>query len=211
MRAPHPHGSPVLHLARLTLLSDGRLPVPELSAGLRHFTEHLQSQGVEFAPNTAPEQRTLAGPTLGASATGAGIADLQAMAHSPEISRVLEGPEVFSFFGWLFGEPAGTLDWKWVRVVPPGRRGGFHMGASHPPPAFHTHHHPALCASLVISAHAAFRIDASADNVYMGRGSDRLCTVWVPWSDVPVEHGGLVVLRGSNSLPGFERNPHEHF
>ena len=51
----------------------------------------------------------------------------------------------------------------------------------------------------------------SADNVYMGRGSDRLCTVWVPWSDVPVEHGGLVVLRGSNSLPGFERNPHEHF
>ena len=154
----------------------GRLPVPELSAGLRHFTEHLQSQGVEFAPNTAPEQRTLAGPTLGASATGAGIADLQAMAHSPEISRVLEGPELFSFFGWLFGEPAGTLDWKWVRVVPPGRRGGFHM-----------------------------------DNVYMGRGSARLCTVWVPWSDVPVEHGGLVVLRGSNSLPGFERNPHEHF
>jgi ectoine hydroxylase-related dioxygenase (phytanoyl-CoA dioxygenase family) len=43
------------------------------------------------------------------------------------------------------------------------------------------------------------------DNVYMGRGSQRLCTAWVPWSDVPVEEGGLVVLRGSNSLSGFAR------
>ena len=28
----------------------------------------------------------------------------------------------------------------------------------------------------------------------MGRGSQQLHTVWVPWCDVPVELGGLVVL-----------------
>ncbi len=39
----------------------------------------------------------------------------------------------------------------------------------------------------------------------MGRGSDRLHTVWIPWADTPVELGGLVVLKGSASLPGFER------
>ena len=39
----------------------------------------------------------------------------------------------------------------------------------------------------------------------MGRGSDRLHTVWIPWANTPVELGGLVVLEGSASLPGFQR------
>ena len=43
------------------------------------------------------------------------------------------------------------------------------------------------------------------DNVYMGRGSLQLHTVWVPWSAIPVELGGLVVLEGSNSLAGFRK------
>jgi hypothetical protein len=43
------------------------------------------------------------------------------------------------------------------------------------------------------------------DNVYMGRGSSRLHTVWVPWCEVTPLDGGLVVLEGSNSLPGFQR------
>ena len=43
------------------------------------------------------------------------------------------------------------------------------------------------------------------DNVYMGRGSGRLHTVWLPWHDVPVARGGLAVLSGSSSLPGFQR------
>ena len=45
----------------------------------------------------------------------------------------------------------------------------------------------------------------AVDNVYMGRGSDRLHTVWIPWARTPVELGGLVVLESSNSLPGFAR------
>ena len=38
----------------------------------------------------------------------------------------------------------------------------------------------------------------------MGRGSDRLHTVWLPWHDVPIERGGLAVLAGSHALPGFD-------
>jgi ectoine hydroxylase-related dioxygenase (phytanoyl-CoA dioxygenase family) len=43
------------------------------------------------------------------------------------------------------------------------------------------------------------------DNVYMGRGSPQLHTVWIPWKETPLEQGGLVVLQGSNSLPGFAK------
>ncbi len=43
------------------------------------------------------------------------------------------------------------------------------------------------------------------DRVYMGRGSRRLHTVWLPWHDVPVERGGLAVLSGSHRLAGFQR------
>eukprot|EP01043_Picozoa_sp_COSAG02_P064538 COSAG02_NODE_9468_length_2207_cov_2.066414_2_plen_168_part_00 len=39
----------------------------------------------------------------------------------------------------------------------------------------------------------------------MGRGSQSLLTTWVPWCDVPIDLGGLVVLEGSNRLPGFAR------
>ena len=31
----------------------------------------------------------------------------------------------------------------------------------------------------------------------MGRGSERLLTVWIPFMRVPVELGGLTVLQGS--------------
>ena len=37
----------------------------------------------------------------------------------------------------------------------------------------------------------------------MGRGSQSLLTTWIPWSDVPIDLGGLVVLEGSHRLPGF--------
>jgi hypothetical protein len=36
------------------------------------------------------------------------------------------------------------------------------------------------------------------DTVYMGRGSSRVLTMWVPLGDVPLELGGLAVLEGSN-------------
>lgn len=42
---------------------------------------------------------------------------------------------------------------------------------------------------------------AHVDNVYMGRGSRNLFTVWTPFGDTPVEMGTLAVCEGSNSLP----------
>jgi hypothetical protein len=43
------------------------------------------------------------------------------------------------------------------------------------------------------------------DNVYMGAGSARVHTVWLPWHDIDTTKGGLVVLEGSHSLPGYAR------
>jgi len=36
-------------------------------------------------------------------------------------------------------------------------------------------------------------------------GQSAIFTVWLPWSDTSVETGGLAVLKGSSSLPGFQR------
>ena len=41
------------------------------------------------------------------------------------------------------------------------------------------------------------------DRTYMGRGSRQLTTVWIPWHDVDLRMGGLAVVEGSHSLPGF--------
>jgi hypothetical protein len=41
------------------------------------------------------------------------------------------------------------------------------------------------------------------DSVYMGAGSTRVHTVWLPWHDVDTTKGGLVLLEGSNCLPGY--------
>ena len=43
------------------------------------------------------------------------------------------------------------------------------------------------------------------DRVYMGRGSDRLMTAWVPFGDVPLEMGSLCVCLGSHRDPAFGR------
>jgi len=42
------------------------------------------------------------------------------------------------------------------------------------------------------------------DNVYMGLGSDRLHTCWVPFGDYTPADGTLAVLYGSHDLPSFE-------
>jgi hypothetical protein len=38
------------------------------------------------------------------------------------------------------------------------------------------------------------------DIVFMGRGTTRLCTAWVPLSDISLEMGGLMLLEGSHHL-----------
>ena len=43
---------------------------------------------------------------------------------------------------------------------------------------------------------------AHVDNVYMGRGTKELFTMWTPFDDVPVEMGTLTMCEGSHRLPG---------
>lgn len=46
---------------------------------------------------------------------------------------------------------------------------------------------------------------AHLDNVYMGRGSPRLCTMWTPIGDAPFAQGPLAVLVGSHRLESYAR------
>lgn len=46
---------------------------------------------------------------------------------------------------------------------------------------------------------------AHYDVVYMGRGSERLHTCWVPFDDIPLQKGTLAMCVGSHSDAGFER------
>jgi hypothetical protein len=43
------------------------------------------------------------------------------------------------------------------------------------------------------------------DNVYMGKGSTQLYSVWLPWHDVDIDRGGLVVLDQSNSHVAYKQ------
>src|SRR5690606_33274446 len=46
---------------------------------------------------------------------------------------------------------------------------------------------------------------AHMDIVYMGRGSRRLYTCWIPFGDIPVAHGTLAMCVGSHRDAGFQR------
>ncbi len=113
----------------------------------------------------------------GSSAVGRpfGGAELQAVMQSAEVLRVIESEELFTVFGRIFGEASSTLDMKWLRAMSPEPKGAEPRGGFH------------------------------MDNIFMGRGSDRLTTAWVPFEDIPIELGGLVALQGSSHLPGFQR------
>src|SRR5262249_11392746 len=43
------------------------------------------------------------------------------------------------------------------------------------------------------------------DIVYMGRGSQRLNTVWTPLGDVDFASGPLAILLGSHNLPSYQK------
>ena len=43
------------------------------------------------------------------------------------------------------------------------------------------------------------------DNVYIGDGSPRLLSCWMPWGDVPADQGALAICSGSHDLASFAR------
>ncbi len=46
---------------------------------------------------------------------------------------------------------------------------------------------------------------AHFDFVYMGRGSKRLHTAWIPFGDLSIRQGTLAICHGSHNLPSFAR------
>ena len=92
------------------------------------------------------------------------------IAHHPAALTVLENPALFALFAALFGEPALTFPFKWMRAIGNEEYTGAHF-----------------------------------DYVYMGRGSSKLYTVWIPFGDVPITQGTLAICRGSHKLDSFAR------
>ena len=43
------------------------------------------------------------------------------------------------------------------------------------------------------------------DNVYIGRGSERVLSCWLPWGDTEVAQGPLAICAGSHNRPEFDR------
>ena len=92
------------------------------------------------------------------------------IAQHPAVLALLEHPALYALFEALFGEPALTFPYKWLRAVGNEAYTGAHY-----------------------------------DFVYMGRGSQNLYTVWIPFGDVPISQGSLAICRGSHRLDSFAR------
>lgn len=92
------------------------------------------------------------------------------IAHHPAVLAALENSALFALFERLFGEPALTFPFKWLRAIGNEEYTGAHF-----------------------------------DYVYMGRGSQNLYTVWIPFGDIPITQGTLAVCRGSHKLDSFAR------
>lgn len=107
--------------------------------------------------------------TLADGATGQFLGGT-ALSRAPAVLGALEAPSLFDTFGELYGEPALSFPYKWLRFVGRKEFTGAHF-----------------------------------DRVYMGRGSARLRTAWVPLGDVPLELGPLAICVGSHRLPGFDK------
>jgi phytanoyl-CoA dioxygenase PhyH len=85
--------------------------------------------------------------------------------RSEPLQHVVHGPRIMAFFDALFGTPARSYDFIWLRHQPP------------------SHGIPPHC-----------------DTVFMGRGTPAVLTAWVPFGDIPIRAGGLMVLENSHNL-----------
>jgi hypothetical protein len=85
--------------------------------------------------------------------------------RSEAVKAVVHGPRILGFFGDLFGTPARSYDFIWLRHQPP------------------SHGIPPHC-----------------DTVFMGRGTPDVLTAWIPFGDIAIRGGGLMILEGSHKL-----------
>ena len=56
-----------------------------------------------------------------------------------------------------------------------------------------------------------FLTGAHVDNVYMGRGTQNLLTIWTPFGENPIEMGTLAVVESSHKLPKMKHFQASHY
>jgi hypothetical protein len=77
----------------------------------RVVLERLKEQG-----KLDPQYPMMDGVLL-AGASGEYLGGKKEVTHAPDFLKLAECPELFEFFSQLFGEPAMTFDYKWLRAV----------------------------------------------------------------------------------------------
>jgi hypothetical protein len=111
------------------LLLRSLIPREAVDAARRRLAAQVHSAGW-LVPGSPPEALAVDAKTLEWDSAHPpdelGGMDAQELLHEPVVSRVLEAPELSTFFAQLFGEPAVTFDFKWFRMVRPWRNQGVH-------------------------------------------------------------------------------------
>lgn len=83
--------------------------------------------------------------------------------RSALLRSIIQGPRIMAFFAGLFGAPARSYDFIWLRHQPP-----------------------------------SYGILPHCDTVFMGRGTPDVLTAWIPFGDIAVRGGGLMILEHSH-------------
>ena len=174
------HNLPAL---RAALARDGYLFLPALiprNLVLDGMQKVMTAVGDAVIPGVRGSELMLRPGATGNEDSDAGIvtshkAD-QLMADAA-VRRVIGSDQIVGVFEQLFeGRSVAAYDHKWFRCVTPGMRSSLHM-----------------------------------DSIHFGRSSPGGSldsdphTLWFPWTDLPLDVGGLLLLEGSNRLEGFRR------
>jgi hypothetical protein len=85
--------------------------------------------------------------------------------RSERLRSIIQGPRIMAFFAGLFGAPARSYDFIWLR----------HQGPS-------------------------YGIPPHCDTVFMGRGTPDVLTCWIPFGDIALRGGGLMILENSHKI-----------
>eukprot|EP00697_Spironema_sp_BW2_P007896 gnl/Spiro4/22339_TR10995_c0_g1_i1.p1 gnl/Spiro4/22339_TR10995_c0_g1~~gnl/Spiro4/22339_TR10995_c0_g1_i1.p1 ORF type:complete len:406 (-),score=37.78 gnl/Spiro4/22339_TR10995_c0_g1_i1:136-1353(-) len=102
-------------------------PPPVVAAARLSLLIHLRDARMLHPDSTLASGRAPDGMDHSTATDQGRLHGLEKLVQTAPFKRLLEGPEIFRLFRDVFGEPALTLDHKWVRAVAPGESTGFHM------------------------------------------------------------------------------------
>ena len=147
--------------------------------------EHVASLGADkFAPGVPLEAGVLD------ARCGRGCVPFMegsnAVTNTEAVTRVIQGQRVTSFFEKFLGGKVITFDHKWLR--------GVHK-VKFKKKSFY------CCTHFTEDAFTGVHVD----NVYMGRGTQELLTMWSPLGDTSLDMGCLALVPGSHNQQAFTR------